>query len=399
MEGRIINSVADDDKYNFHQGCLLYHKFQDSPTKWTYTNRDRSIDLRPILPQIIEQFEMMADLKLTEEEAEYMLKDENCFCTEEYLEYLTKTPVFNPSEIKIQEYNGGFFSLGYEIPEAGRSTLVEVKTLSMISELHFRNTYVEYYDDVLKSGEAWVRHQVDWLKKYAHPSLRILEMGGRRRFSYEHHERALLSFWNNTPEFFKGTSNVHLGMKHNIPSYGTMAHLMFMFMQTIYSLPESQKKTLEMWHDFFKGKLPVALTDTLGDEKWDRDFDKDLSEKFPIERNDSGNPYLWGAERINSAKEKGLDPLKRGLLFSNNLDLEKANNITNSFHDKINVEIGMGTFLSNSMGFPEHKPIPHVCKMTWANGLPTCKLSADIDKFQCEDNDFAVWAKKVAKRF
>jgi nicotinate phosphoribosyltransferase len=396
MTYRIINSVADDDRYNFHQGCFLFHNYHKSPTSWTHNNRSKDIDLRPIVPQVKEQLDMMSDLKLTEDEAEHMLKDENCLCTEEYLEYLTKTPIFNPKEIDLKINANNNFDLRYHIPEAGRSTLVEVKTLSMVSELHFKEFYKDNYDEVLASGERWLDEQVLWLKEFGHPKLDILEMGGRRRFSYDHHEKALLKFWNETPEFFKGTSNVHLGMKHNIPSYGTMAHLMFMFMQTVGPLHDSQIRCLWEWHKFFEGKLPVALTDTFGNEKWDRDFCLELSKVYPWERHDSGDPRLWARLRIEAAKAKGLDTADRGLLFSDGLNFKKANDLTAEFSDQTQVGSGIGTFISNSMGVEGHKPISQVCKMTWANNHPTCKLSADPVKAQCEDVDFLVWAKKVA---
>ena len=73
--------------------------------------------------------------------------------------------------------------------------------------------------------------------------------------------------------------------------------------------------------------------------------------------------------------------------------------MTEKWSDKIKTGMGMGTFWSNTFDIPGHKPVPQVCKMTWANGHPTCKLSADASKAQCEDVDMLIWTKRVAQEY
>lgn len=393
MTERIINSVADDDLYNFNTGCFLYHKYPGAPCSFTYKNRS-NVDLRYLIPEIEEQIKMMQDLTLTLDEAHHL--KQNSLCTEEYLDYLTKTPVFRLGEFKIKDK--GELHISYRTPSE-RTTMIETKLLALISELHFRNLYKENYREVLDSGDKFIGDQIGLLNTAKCDGLSITEMGGRRRFSYEHQEKVLLKLWKDARPYMKGTSNVHLGMKHDIPYHGTIPHLLFMFMQSVYSTHASQIKTLEEVRDFFKGGLKVALTDTFGDAKWDRDFNKDLSDSYPWERHDSGDPFAWGERRISSAIDKGLDPRTRGLLFSDSLNIEKAIELTRHFRDRTNVSIGMGTFLTNSMGVPGHKAVSQVAKMTWANGVPLCKLSADFAKNQCEDMDMLAWCKKVAMEY
>jgi len=388
---RIINSVADNDLYNFHMGDFFYHNYRGAPVKYTYKNRDLSIDLRPVVTDLREQLEMMADLVLTDNEAEHMLA--NSKCSEEYLEYLTKTKVFNPRDYQINYSNGLQIGYGGEVQD---KMYCEVSLMSVVSELHFRHLYADRYDEVLASGEKWLQEQVAWLNEHAHPKLSILEMGGRRRFSYDHHKKALKSFWEGT-KVFKGTSNVHLGMELGIPYFGTMAHQLPMFMQTVYPVAISQQKALEEWNRHFKGSLDTALTDTLGNAKWDRDFTKEYADMFRGERHDSGDPYEWADQRIEAAIDRDDDLSTRRLMFSDSLTFEKANELTAAYCDAVGeVGSGIGTFVSNSMGVEGHKPIPQVSKMTWANGLPTCKLSADLGKSQGEDLNHTEYTKHVA---
>jgi nicotinate phosphoribosyltransferase len=391
---RIINSVADNDLYNFHMGDFFFHRYKGAPVSYTYKNRNPSIDLSPIVPALREQVEMMAELRLTSSEAEWMLK--NTKCSEEYLEYLTKTQVFDPKALDIRGSN--VLQIQYS-GETQSAIFWEVALMATISELHFAHVYQDRYAEVLQSGEDWIQGQINWLHENGHPALNILEMGGRRRFSYDHQRKALDLFWNGAGQFFKGTSNVHLGMELDIPVFGTMAHLLFMFMQTVHPVHRSQKEALNEWYQHFGGSLGVALTDTLGNEKWERDFDKGFSILYPWERHDSGCPYEWAEKRIESALDKGLDTAQRGLLFSDGLSLEKANDLTAKFSEATQVGVGIGTYITNTMGIEGHKPIPQVAKMTWANGMPTCKLSAEPGKGQCEDPTFHEWVKHVAARY
>jgi nicotinate phosphoribosyltransferase len=391
---RIINSVADTDLYIFHMSEFFHHRYPASVGEFTYKNRSVDIDLRPVVHDLRQQVEAMADLRLTQAEADHLL--ENSRCSPGFLEWLRGAQVFDPKDLNIQASNG--LRIRYS-GDVRRIVFWEVPLMAVISELWFRHVYADRYQEVLDSGRRWAAEQSQWLSANAHPDLAILEMGGRRRFSYAHHRETLATFWAANRKSFIGTSNVHLGMELGIPYYGTMAHLVFMFMQTKTHLALSQKAALHEWDAHFRGTLATALSDTLGNDKWDRDFDAELSAKYPWERHDSGDPVEWADRRIASAIAKGLDPRTRGLLFSDSLDFKRANDLTARYSGKTRVRCGIGTYISNTMGVPGHRPIPQVAKLTWADGLPTCKLSADPSKGQCEDEAFLAYAKDVAYRF
>jgi nicotinate phosphoribosyltransferase len=394
---QIITSVLDNDLYNFHMGEFAYHHYRDAMVKYTYWLRDTTINLKPILPEFRKQIEMMSDLVLQPNEAEYLVK--NTRCSEAYAEHLTKTRVFDPSDINITEYPQTF-ALNSEGIWCDR-IYREVTCMSIIAHLYFKNLYGDKYDDVLDSGKRWLADRIMWCNGNAHELFKFMEFGTRRRFSLAWQEYVLVKLWEEIPQHIVGTSNVHLAMKHNIPCFGTMAHQLFMFMQTTTHIQDSQRKTLDEWTAHFgSGVLGTALTDTLGDAKWDVDFTKERMGDFTGERNDSGNPYKWGEARLESASKNGLDPTNRILQFSNNLDDITANKLNEHFADKCKLAPhGMGTFWTCSMGYEGHKPVNQVMKLTWAKPFiesewrPTCKLSADETKAQCEDMNYLAYVK------
>ena len=403
----IIKSILDEDKYNLHMGNFFFHRFRGRRVKYTYKCRDFGIDFRPIYSDLEKQIQHLGDLKLTLDEAHWMSK--NTLCSDEYIEFLLTSKILDPNNVALRLVGTGGIDLSYEgIPEL--EILREVKILPIISELRFLDVYKDNYAEVLASTDEWVAEQVKWLSENAHPNLQFFEAGGRRRFSLERHEQVVNGLWtglpkkaDGTPKYMMGTSNCMIGMKYGIPTFGTQAHQLYMFMQTVTHPALSQIKALEDWHEFYEGKLSTALSDTLGDRKWDRDFSKRFQEMYDGQRQDSGNPSMWGRTRLDAYRRDGIDPKTKSFTFGDSLNWEKGNALTTEFSDDINVKLLIGTFISNSLGhrFPNHKPLSQVAKMTWANGLPTCKLGADSDnaKTQCEDMNYLIFIKAAAQNY
>jgi nicotinate phosphoribosyltransferase len=394
----IITSLLDDDKYNFHMGNFFFHNYRHSHVSYTYKCRDENIDFAPIFNDLNKQISHLRTLKLTTDEAHYMAK--NSFCSEEYLDFLVKNPPLKELGTYIRLDNEGNLKLRYSDNPA-LAIYAEIKILAIISELYFRNLYKNNYQQVLDATDQWVQEQINWLNTNAHPNLKFTEAGGRRRFSKDRHEQITVALWNGTRQYMAGTSNCLIGMKHNIPTVGTQAHQLYMFMQTVTHPALSQVKALKEWYEFYGDNLNIALTDTLGNEKWDKDFNQEFRIKYKGQRHDSGNPYHWADYRLVRYKDAGIDPKTKTFVFGDSLDWEKANHLTKTYSDQINVSHLIGTFITNTLGeqFPNHKPLSQVIKMTWANELPTCKLSADIVKAQCEDAEYLNFMKKIAKDY
>lgn len=77
----------------------------------------------------------------------------------------------------------------------------------------------------------------------------------------------------------------------------------------------------------------------------------------------------------------GIDARTKTLLFSDNLDFEKASAIHDYFVGKIKVAFGIGTYISNDTDEP---PLNIVMKTTACNGMDVAKISDTPGKGMCK---------------
>lgn len=414
MDRPIITSMLDEDKYNFHMGDFFFHRYFDSIARYGYTCRDFGIDFAPIYEDIKQQMVFLGELRMTSAECDWLLA--NSYCSEQYVESLYNNPILDPKNVDMKLYGNGSMDIKYG-GKTAYEILREVKLLPIVSELHFRHLYRDNYDEVVASTQEWIENEIKWLVENAHPAFRFFEAGGRRRFSFDRHEQVLTGLWNGLPKddagkpkFIMGTSNCLMGMKHNIPTFGTQAHQLYMFMQTVTHPAHSMTRGMDEWLEHYNGKLAIALSDTLGNAKWDRDFVKKYQEAFDGQRHDSGPEHSWGELRIDAYNRDMVDPMTKKFVFGNSLTPVTGNKYTEMFHGRIgSVECLMGTYWTNSLGhrFPNHKALSQVAKMMWASPfpgsplLPCGKLGADIDsaKNQCEDMNHLIYLKTVAQNY
>lgn len=414
MDRPIITSMLDDDKYNFHMGNFFFHRYRESRASYSYTCRDRGIDFTPIFPDIKQQMQYLGELKMASDECDWLLA--NSLCSEQYVEHLYNNPILDPKNVDMELYGNGSMRINY-VGSTHNEILREVKLLPIVSELYFRHMYRDNYDEVMSHTQEWIDEQIKWIVENAHPKFNFFEAGGRRRFSFDRHEQVLTGLWNGMPKdengkpkFIMGTSNCLLGKKHNIPTFGTQAHQLYMFMQTAGHPAHSMTRAMDEWLDFYQGKLAVALSDTLGNAKWDRDFRKKYQEAHDGQRHDSGSTRSWGNLRIDAYKRDDVDPMKKKFVFGDSLNPQKGSDLTAEFDGRIGkVDCLMGTFWTNTLGhrFTKHKALSQVAKMMWADPynsgtmLPCAKLGADIDsaKTQTEDMNYLVFLKGIAQSY
>lgn len=394
----IITSWLDNDLYNFHQGDFFFHRHQEALGVYAYKCRSKGANVAALKDRLLEELGHMYSLRLSQKEADQLL--DVSYCSKEYLDELVNSPILESSDITVRTESDGVLTVRYSGPLHKR-ILVETPLLALMSQLYFEATMsAEERQRAHKVGKSWISEQADYLLACAPQGFNFTEGGTRRRFSREHQETVLSTLKEKSPQFLAATSNVLLGIKLGIKVVGTMAHQLQMYYQTIVPLEDSIVRPLEDWDHHFKGKLGTALTDTLGDRKWDYDFDARLMEMFPVERHDSGCPFKWGEKRLRALAREGVPAAGRTLLFSDSLDLDKAMALWNHFSGRIGVAIMIGTYLVNTIPVPGHKPLSQVIKLMWAACDPCCpvrpvvKLSADKDKSQSECDSLtshAIW--------
>ena len=193
---------------------------------------------------------------------------------------------------------------------------------------------------------------------------------------------------------FIGTSNVLLAREHNIVPVGTMAHEWIMCVgqgNPMHNPAYSNWYALNAWVKEYGILNGIALTDAIGDEVFLRDFQKTFATLFSGVRHDSGDPFVWGTNHIENYKNLGIDPKTKTLLFSDSLNFEKADALCRYFMNDINVAFGIGTYLSNDTCV---KPLNIVMKVTKCNGMDVAKLSNDMGKCMCKNEEYIEYLKK-----
>ena len=414
LDRPVITTLLDEDKYNFHMGNAYHLKFPNAIGRYAYACRDRGVDFSPIYPELKRQIDYLGDLRFTTDECDWLLG--NTECSEQYVSYLYNKQILDPRNVDMNLYGDGSMYVSYQGKldiEAHR----EVKLLAIISELKFAHQYHGQHDAIDAALNEWVDSEIDWITNHAHPKFAFFEAGGRRRFSKKRQERVLVRLWNNLPKdengkpkFIMGTSNCMLGKKYNIPTFGTVAHQWYMFFQTVTHPSMSMIRAMDVWREVYNGKLSIALTDTLGNEKWDRDFTKKYQEEHDGQRHDSGSTSFWGRMRLNAYARDNIDPMTKSFTFGDSLDPRSGSKLTADYDGLIGaVNCLMGTFWTNSLGpkFPNHKALSQVAKLMWAQPdktypmLPCGKLGADFEsaKNQCEDVNHLVYLKTIAQNY
>jgi nicotinate phosphoribosyltransferase len=372
----IINSLLDNDMYKFYMQQFVFHQFPKVDVEYEFKCRSGE-DLSPYADKIQEEINHLCSLKFTEDEILYLNKQE--IFKYDFLTYLinfqlNKDYVIitkNPFTLKIK---GNWLE----------TILFEVPILAIISETYFKK---ENYDIGKELDKV-----INKAKIAIDNGFSFSDFGTRRRFSYSLHDIILDKFSMLyqaylTVDFFNGTSNVYFAKKYGIKPIGTMAHELFMAMQQLcLSLKYFQEETLLLWILEYEGKLGIALSDTINIDSFLNDFDAHYSNVYQGVRQDSGDPFVIGEKVIKHYENLGVDPKTKTIIFSDNLNFDKAAKLYNHFKDRINVSFGIGTNLTNDI--EGVKPLSMVIKMQRCNGKPVAKISDEPAKAQCQDEEY-----------
>jgi nicotinate phosphoribosyltransferase len=109
-------------------------------------------------------------------------------------------------------------------------------------------------------------------------------------------------------------------------------------------------------------------------------------------RQDSGDAVVFGEKIITKYQEYGIDPKEKLIIFSDGLTPERMETLYQHFAGRIGVAFGVGTNLSNDMGYI--KALSLVMKLTEADGRPTVKLSDNIAKATGDRSEIEI-AKRI----
>lgn len=383
----IFDSILDNDFYKFTMQYAVTKLYPDVIARYKFINRGKHEFPEGFAEKLQEQVNAMANLALTKDEKDFLAK--NCpYISPAYLDFLQGYR-YDPSEVIISqdeenisvEVEGNWY----------RTILWEVPLLSLISELYYTTTNSERMDNdaiIINTGE-----KVDLYNKLG---VTVADFGTRRRHSYEVHDVVVKELINHSGKSFVGTSNVHLAHKYNVKPIGTHAHEWFMFHAARFGYKVANSMSLDRWVKVYYGDLGIALTDTYTSDIFFRQFDKKLSKLFDGVRHDSGDPIEFGNKVIAHYEKMGINPMHKTIIFSDGLNSEKVEMITNSFKGKIGLSFGIGTNLTNDVGL---RPMNIVMKLTEISSydIPwtgVVKLSDERNKHTGTEKDIRL-AKEI----
>ena len=382
----MFNSILDNDQYKFGmQQELLKLGYASVPVEYKFHCRTEGIDFYPMIVELNEKFNQLCDLKLTNDEYDYMRSLRHF--DEEYVMFL-KQFRFDPSYVKADlKEAGGWQELDLRIKGPWFHTILfEVPMLATISE-----TWSEHNPGSDALAISKLNHNLSNIPA----GFKFADFGTRRRRSSYWHEIVIQKCKIMAPDNFVGTSNMHLAMTHNLTPIGTMAHEWLQAHQQLkWRLVDSQKMALRNWVKVYGGDLGIALSDVINTDAFLKDFDDPLLYKlFDGVREDSDpNPIEFGHRMINFYLSKNVDPMTKTIIFSNGLDFPVAFNLYGEFKNLINTSYGIGTKLTNDWNVPA---LNMVIKMVSCNGAPVAKISNSPGKGMCESPEFVSYLKSV----
>ena len=387
----IIRSLLDTDLYKFTMWQAMLHRHPQAQAEYRFVCRNESAyPLADLVTDVNAQLDHLCALAFTEDELGYI--GNLRYIKNDFVDFLR---IFRFQRRFIEaRTDGGALSIIASGPQVHVMGF-EIFVLAIVNELYFRR-----FDGTAAviEGRARLRAKIAQLRAFegeparAHP-FEFFDFGVRRRFSGAWQDEVVTTLKEAVPQFFKGTSNVHLAKHLGLVAIGTMAHEYLQSYQALdVRLRDFQSAALEDWVHEYRGDLGVALTDVVGMDAFLADFDLYFAKLFDGLRHDSGDPMVWAEKALAHYAKLRIDAHTKRLVFSDGLNLGSAFGIYRHFADRTQLGFGIGTNLTNDMGLV---PLNIVMKLVRCNGQPVAKLSDSPGKAMCTDATFLAYLRQV----
>jgi len=387
----IIQSLLDTDLYKFTMWQAMLHSHPQTQAEYSFVCRNQpTYPLAELLADVNEQLDHLCTLRFAPSELAYLRGLR--YIKSDFVDFLR---IFSfQREFITATAEGDVLRIQAVGPQV-HTMAFEIFVLAIVNELYFRRFDAQA---ALTQGRERLQAKVELLRAFANePAARhpfeFFDFGVRRRFSRDWQREVVGTLKREVPIYFKGTSNVLLAKELDLVPIGTMAHEYLQTYQALgVRLRDFQKAALEGWVQEYRGDLGVALTDVVGMDAFLADFDLYFAKLFDGLRHDSGDPIVWGEKALAHYTKLRIDAHTKRLVFSDGLDLQTAIRLYRTFADRTQTGFGIGTNLTNDVGFP---PLNIVMKLTGCNGQPVAKLSDSPGKTLCEDQTFLAYLRQV----
>jgi nicotinate phosphoribosyltransferase len=408
----IVRSLIDNDFYKLLMCQSVFRNRPDVNVTFSLINRSAKVPLAKLIDEgeLREQLDHVRSLTLSRGESTWLRGNT----------FYGKRQMFRPEfmqwfeGLRLPDYHLERKGDQYELTFEGRwpeVMLWEIPALAVLMELRSRAvlaTMGRFELQVLYARamtKLW--EKIERLRRVE--GLRIADFGTRRRHSFLWQDWCVQAMIEGLGPKFVGTSNCRIALKRDIEAIGTNAHELPMVYSALADsddeLRQAPYRVLADWHEEHDGNLRIILPDTYGTKGF-LDRAPDWLAKWTGIRVDSGDPAEGAEIAIAWWRERGEDPTKKLVIFSDGLDVEQILALHSRFHGRVRVSFGWGTLLTNDfrglVGDDALAPFSLVCKAVAADGRPTVKLSdnpakamgpkAEVDRYK---QVFGVGAQKV----
>lgn len=390
----IITSILDLDWYKFTMMYFVWKYYRDVHVVYGFSNRTKKIPLARVVDigHLRSELDHIKSLTPTKDDLGYLSGNSGAIPKEFFdPEFIRDLSMFKMSDYHLDKDASGDQFIIESQGTWFNSILWETFILSIVNELFYKYQYADDYDaigriGILESrGVPKLEKKIQILKQY--PDIKIVEFGTRRRFEKQWQIFVNMYLRTSMPSQYLGSSNVFISRILNQMPKGTVAHEVFMILAGIHSdtdegVINSFDILLEQWFSLYGEPMSVALTDTFGTDFFFRKFGA-YSKKWKGLRHDSGDPLIFGDKAIEFYNNNGIDPITKQLFFSDGLDVDEMIRIRNHFIGRVGFTFGVGTNITNDVGYPTLSIVVKAIKAkyarskTWKNLV---KLSDNLAK-------------------
>jgi len=377
----IINSLLDQDLYKFTMQSAILFEVPGVDVEFKFKCRNENIDFRPMFDEIYAQIINLGEATLNTGDMTFLSNLK--YLKPAYLDFLQNFRLNPEKEIYV-----GLDGHKLDIKFKGswvRKMMYEIFVLSIVNEVYFSRQNVD-----MGVAEERLQKKIQTIKDLNDPGFKFTDFGSRRRLSRQWHFHVLQTLQKEIPTTLAGTSNVMMAKSLDLLPIGTMAHEWLCAFQSLVRVKDFQKEALQRWSNHYRGDLGIALTDTIGIDAFLRDFDLYFAKLFNGVRHDSGDIDVFTEKVIAHYQKLKIDPMTKSITYSDGLTVDKAIEIYNKYHKRINVGFGIGTSLTNDTNIP---PLNIVMKMVSCDGHPVAKISDSSGKTMCEDEVYVSYLK------
>ncbi len=386
----IVRSLIDTDFYKLLMCQSVFRNRPDATVTFSLINRSKHIKLAELVDEgeLREQLDHIRSLSLSRGESTWMRGNT----------FYGKRQMFTPEfmdwfeDLRLPAYHlekrDGQYELTFEgsWPEV---MLWEIPALAVLMELRGRAVMRDMRKFELQilyaRGMTKLWEKIEQLRQV--DGLRLADFGTRRRHSFLWQDWAVQAMCEGLGEKFVGTSNCLIAKNRDLEAIGTNAHELPMVYSALAETDEDLRQApydvLSDWHEEHDGNLRVILPDTYGTKGF-LDGAPDWLTEWTGIRIDSGDPATGAEIAIQWWKDRGEDPTKKLVIFSDGLDVEKISQLQAQFQGRCRVSFGWGTLMTNDfrglVADDALAPFSMVCKAIKANGRPTVKLSDNPNK-------------------